>query len=77
MIYPDGQEMRLGDRIEHDGDTGRIVALIGEGAFAPEYPAAQWQYLERGALILFDVRGLVHDPQPDGAIRLVARAATR
>ncbi len=77
MIYPDGTEMRLGDRVEHDGHAGEIVGLIAEGAYAPGYSAADWGYLERGLLIMFDGSGLVHDPEPDDTIRLVARAKPR
>jgi hypothetical protein len=69
--------MRVGDRVEHDGHSGKIVGLIAEGAYGFGYRAADWGYLERGLLIMFDDRGLVHDPEPDDTICLVERAKPR
>ncbi|KJC41573.1 hypothetical protein UB31_20280 [Bradyrhizobium sp. LTSP849] len=58
--------MEIGDRIRIDGMTGRVVALISEGRFSPDYPAEQWAYLEVGTLVDTDEAGLIHYQNFDG-----------
>ncbi len=75
MHYPDGQEMRLGDRVDQNGREGVIVCSIDTGEYGVDYPREHWSYLGVGVLILFDAMGLVHYGESDEDIRLVARAA--
>ena len=76
MNYSDGQEMRLGDRVEDNGQAGVIVCCVDTDEYSGEFPRTTWDFLEGGVLIQFEGRGLVHYLQPDEDLRLVARAAT-
>jgi hypothetical protein len=59
--YRDGSDARVSDQVVIDGGhRGRIVACLDRGESAPDYAAADWNYLERGLLIETDVGGLVH-----------------
>lgn len=58
--------MKIGDRIKILGQVkGVIVANIDSGEYSPEYPAKDWQYLERGLLVIAEGGGLVHLPADD------------
>jgi hypothetical protein len=75
MRYPDGQEVRLGDRVELGQDEGGIVvASIDTSEYGREHPEAQWSYLKKGVMIEFPRYGLIHYEEPDPDLRLVARA---
>ncbi|MDI9237907.1 hypothetical protein QLQ15_03175 [Lysobacter sp. LF1] len=78
MRYASGEVPRLGDRVAIDARyRGTVVACIGRD-HPPEYPAAEWAYLERGLLIDTDFAGLVHYPDPEHEpITLIARATPR
>jgi len=83
LHYPDGQEMRLGDRVRcqigrgaPDGREGVIVCSVETDEYDVDYPREHWSSLGVGVLILFDDFGLVHYVEADEDIRLVARAAT-
>lgn len=54
--------MQIGDRIKVDGCASTVVALLDERAFAPDYPALEWDYLETGILVVDDEAGLIHYP---------------
>lgn len=49
MKYPDGQEVRLGDRVKlgHD-DGGVVVASIDTNEYTSEHSEAQWGLPEEG-----------------------------
>ena len=65
MRYSDGSRAQVGDAVVIEGDRrGRIVACLDRGEYAPDYPAAEWRYLERGLLVETDFGGLVHYPDP-------------
>jgi hypothetical protein len=75
MNYPDGQDVRLGDRVRlGQDDGGVVVASIDTGEYSSEHPKAQWGYLKKGVMIEFPQYGLIHyeDPEPD--LQLIARA---
>jgi hypothetical protein len=60
MLYPDGTEMRAGDRIRvQNGDTGVIVASMDAGEFSPDYPKDDWDQFKTGILVLTDKGALV------------------
>ncbi len=68
MKYPDGNEVRLGDRVRlWDGNCGIVVCSIDAGEFTDEYPKDDWAYLGSGVLILSEMAGLIHykDPEPE------------
>jgi hypothetical protein len=77
MKYPDGQEVRLGDRVKlGQDDSGVVVASIDAGEYAAAHPRAQWSYLKRGVLIEFRQWGLIHYEHPEPELQLVGRAKT-
>jgi hypothetical protein len=73
--YPDGQEIKLGDRVGLPGDDGGIVVCcIDSAGFSDDYPAEQWAYLGKGVLVLFPKYGLIHYPEVEPDLALLARA---
>ena len=74
MKYPDGQEVRLGDRVElWDGNWGTVVCSIDTDEYAAAYPKVQWDYLGRGIVVLSEKAGLVHYSEPEQNMRLIKR----
>jgi len=77
MKYPDGQAIRLGDKVRLGTDVeGVVVASIDTGEFGQEHPEAQWGYLKKGVMIEFKgTYGLIHYPDtPDSDLKLLRRA---
>jgi len=75
MRYPDGQEVRLGDRVKLGQDDGGIVvASIDTGEYSSEHPEAQWGYLKKGVMIDFPQYGLIHYEEPEPDLQFIARA---
>ena len=54
--------MKIGEKVQIDGMSGVLVALISEGKFTPAYPADEWAYLKVGVLIDTEEAGLIHVP---------------
>ena len=79
MKYPDGQEVRLGDRVKlRQDDGGVVVASIDTNEYSDEHSKAQWGYLKKGVMIEFPKHGLIHYEEPEPDLQLIARApATR
>lgn len=68
MQYPDGQQVKLGDKVGLGQDNrGIVVCSIDDGEYTVEYPRDAWAHLGKGVLILFPLYGLIHyiDPEPD------------
>jgi hypothetical protein len=76
MRYPDGQSICLGDKVSIGEDSeGTVVCSIDTNEYSDEYPKAEWGYLNRGVLIRFPLRGLIHyEEEPDSDIILIERA---
>lgn len=75
MRYPDGQEVRLGDRVKLGEDEGGIVVCsIDTSEYTEEHSETQWGYLKKGVKINFPRYGLIHYEEPDEDLVLVARA---
>jgi hypothetical protein len=75
MKYPDGQEVRLGDRVKVGEDEGGVVvASIDTDEYSNEHPKAQWGYLKKGVMVEFPKYGLIHYEEPDSDLQLIARA---
>ncbi|MFO0697904.1 MAG: hypothetical protein U0236_01655 [Nitrospira sp.] len=76
MRYPDGQEVRLGDRVKLGHDVeGIVVCSIDTGEYSAEDSEAQWGYLKKGVMIKFQKYGLIYyDEEPDEDLQLIARA---
>ena len=76
MTYADGQCVQLGDTVHIGGDqSGVIVAIIGDGAYASGYRQQDWQYLGSGIIVSTDFGDLRLD-EPDEDLELVARPET-
>jgi hypothetical protein len=77
MRYPDGQEIRLGDRMElWDGSEAIVVCSIDTQEYSHDFPKEHWEYLTRGILISTARLGLVHCVETEGEMRLLARGRT-
>ena len=76
MNYPDGQSIRLGDKVRIGEDSGGIVVCsIDTNEYSEEYPKAEWAHLSRGVLINFPAYGLIHyEAEPDRDLVLIERA---
>ena len=49
MHYPDGQAIRLGDRMAlRDGSEATVVCSIDTEEYSPDYPREHWAYPHRG-----------------------------
>jgi hypothetical protein len=52
MRYPDGQEIRLGDRMKlWDGSEAIVVCSIDTREYSRDFPGEHWEYLARGIVI--------------------------
>src|SRR3546814_20898783 len=74
MKYPDGQEVRLGDKVElWPGCCGAVVASLDAGEYSAEYSEADWAYLKYGVLVFSDAAGLIHYLNPEATFVLLKR----
>jgi hypothetical protein len=74
MNYPDGQQVRLWDRVEvWPGCRGIVVASIDTNEYSPAFPREEWQYLGRGVMLDTDGAGLIHFPESDAHLVLLTR----
>jgi hypothetical protein len=74
MKYPNGEDVRLGDRVRlGEDDHGLVVASIDTGEYSDAHPKAQWEYLEKGVMIEFPKYGLIHYEEPEPDLKLIER----
>jgi len=73
MTYADGQQVRLGDRVDLGGHEGEVVAIIHEAAYADGFSHGAWAYLGSGVLVRFEAYGLIHYRAPEDDLVLLAR----
>jgi hypothetical protein len=74
MRYPDGQEVRLGDKVRlWPGADGMVVCSLDTQEYSVAYPAADWSYLKNGVLIRSHATGLVHYLEPESSFELIER----
>ena len=78
MKFPDGSDVRLGDRVKiTNGDTGVVVASMDTSEFSREYPAENYAHLKTGILILTDKGALVRLEEPDHSRLLMRETSSR
>jgi hypothetical protein len=74
MKYPDGQEVKVGDKVKLGEDVGGVVVCsIDTGEYSDQYPKSEWGYLGKGVLINFPLHGLIHYEEPETDLQLIAR----
>ncbi|KRW62035.1 hypothetical protein [Pseudomonas sp. TTU2014-080ASC] len=74
MKYVTGEEIKVGDQVRVDaGDLGVVVGIIETNSYSHGYSADDWAYLKTGLLILTKDSGLLHYPELDEEIELIAR----
>ena len=78
MKYPDGQEVRLGDKVKLGQDTGGVVVCsIDTSEYSEDCSEAQWGYLKKGVMINFPMYGLIHYEEPEPDLQLISRVQPR
>lgn len=66
MLYSDGVEAKLGDRVRFsNGDTGTIVFSIDTDEYSEGFPKKEWEYLNKGIMVKTDAGALIHYEDPN------------
>jgi hypothetical protein len=74
MKYPDGTEIKVGDRVKVAGDDfGVVVLSVDANEYSTEFPAQEWSYLKKGIMIKSEKMGLVHYEEYSEDIELIKR----
>jgi len=74
MKYPDGQDVRLGDKAQlWAGTQGVVVCSLDTQEYSAAYSETEWGYLKSGVLILSDTAGLIHFVKPESTFQLIDR----
>lgn len=74
MNYPNGQKIKLGDKLKLWGDCfGEVVCLISDGEYSDKFTRKDWEYLGEGVLIDTDTAGLIHFTVLDSSFQLLQR----
>ena len=72
MKYPNGQEVRVGDKIKlWDDQPGTVVCSIETDEFSKDYPKTEWGYLKSGILVKTDTGEIFHYAEPDEDFELI------
>jgi hypothetical protein len=73
MKYPNGQMVKLGDKVKlWDGNEGTVVYSIDTSEYSIEYPEMEWSFLKKGILV-HSRQGLIHYVEPEMEMALVKR----
>ena len=76
MKYSDGQEVRLGDKVQlWNGCYGFVVCSIDTDEYTSTFPKKDWVYLKSGVMIRTDNAGLIHYIEADEDLQLIQRVA--
>jgi hypothetical protein len=66
MKYPNGQTVRIGDRVKlWDDEAGTVVCAIETEEFSKEYPKTEWGYLKSGIIVKTDTGEIFHYTEAD------------
>jgi hypothetical protein len=72
MKYPNGQDVRIGDRVKlWDDQPGTVVCSIETEDFSQEYPKAEWGYLKQGIIVKTDSGEVFHYTEADEDFELI------
>ena len=74
MKYPNGQDVRLGDRVKLGQDDGGGRGFDRQNAYRSEYSKLNGVISRRAYWIEFRRYGLIHYEQPEPDLQLIARA---
>jgi hypothetical protein len=74
MRYSDGQEAKVGDKVQcWDGCIGVVVASMDTDEYSAEHPREAWGHLAKGVMIDTDKAGLIHYTEPEPTMVLLER----
>lgn len=74
MLYPNGEEVALGDRVSlGKQDYGVVICDIDNDRYSSDDIKLQWSYLGNGVMIDFENFGLIHMIEPDPDLLLISR----
>jgi hypothetical protein len=72
MKYPNGHDVRVGDRVKlWRGQPGTVVCSIETGDFSTEYPKTEWAYLKHGIIVKTDSGEVFHYTEVDEDFELI------
>ncbi len=75
MKYLDGQEVKVGDKVQlWNGCYGIVVCSMDTNEYTAAYPKEEWGYLKSGVMIKTDKAGLIHYIEADEDLQLLERA---
>ena len=74
MKYLDGQEVKVGDKVQlWSGCYGVVVCSMDGDEYTTAYTKEEWGYLKSGVLIKTDKAGLIHYIETDEDLQLLER----
>lgn len=66
MLYPDGTNVNLADRVKLiNGELGTVVCSIDAKTYSTEFSEQDWAYLKEGVMVRTDAGALVHFKDPN------------
>ena len=74
MQYPDGQLVKIGDRVKFGADDKCVVVSDIDGdEYSEAHPKEQWGYLGNGVMLESPLYGLIHMESPVPDMQLLSR----
>lgn len=75
MKYANCQEIQIGDRVSigMNGGKGIVVCDFDKREFSDEYPAVEWDFLEKGVMVKTEKFGLIHYEETNFELKLLCR----
>lgn len=75
MKYIDGNEVKVGDRVQLGEDRGGVVVCsIDTDEYTKEHPKEKWGYLGKGVIIQFPKFGIIHYEKAEDDLVLISRS---
>ena len=69
MLFPNGKEVRLGDRVKFsNGELGAVVFSIDTDEYSTAFPKADWEYLRNGVMVRTEAGALIHYEDPNTCV---------